>query len=334
MDREEMKAYVKAHLEDYVSSVTEPDARAGRGMYVCPLCGSGSGKDGAFSVKGSLWKCFSCGAGGDAFTLYGRLNGVSEFNRQLEGLCAFFGIGSGSEAVSREKFGVVAGRFGGERVVSPSAGKRRRPDGFSVAEYVEACSQEAGRTDYFRSRGLDEGIVRLFRLGYDEKRRRIVIPYDPEGTYCIARSVDGKRFYKPPADIAGEEPIFNASALAGSGPVFVCESPIDALSLIMCGASAIALGGVGTSKLMRHLDRSSIGCVLIVCFDNDDAGREAGGRLLESLLRRGLKAMPARFSLGLYGRSKDANDLLVSNEAQLRRDVGDMISEAFRIKRC
>ena len=49
------KELLKAALPQYVESITTRDARAGRDMYVCPLCGSGTGKgtgkaDGAFSL--------------------------------------------------------------------------------------------------------------------------------------------------------------------------------------------------------------------------------------------------------------------------------------------
>ena len=45
---------LKSGLTSYVHSITEPDRRAGHGMYKCPLCGSGSQSggrhNGAFSI--------------------------------------------------------------------------------------------------------------------------------------------------------------------------------------------------------------------------------------------------------------------------------------------
>ena len=43
------------------------------GLYCCPACGSGTtgsrNSDGALSLDGALWKCFSCGAGGSVIDL-------------------------------------------------------------------------------------------------------------------------------------------------------------------------------------------------------------------------------------------------------------------------
>ena len=77
MDRKEAREHLKGYLKSYVESVT-PKSK-GANMYVCPLCGSGSGKNGtgAFSIKGDSWKCFSCNFGGVIFDLYGAIKNTT-----------------------------------------------------------------------------------------------------------------------------------------------------------------------------------------------------------------------------------------------------------------
>ena len=60
MDRETARENIRARLKEYVERVTERSSRAGGNMYICPLCGSGSGSHGtgAFSITGDKWKCF------------------------------------------------------------------------------------------------------------------------------------------------------------------------------------------------------------------------------------------------------------------------------------
>ena len=71
MNRDEAKEYVKNHLRDYVEQIT--DAGNQRGFYICPFCGSGTGRKhtAAFSINrdGQHYKCFSCGEYGDIFDL-------------------------------------------------------------------------------------------------------------------------------------------------------------------------------------------------------------------------------------------------------------------------
>ena len=93
MDRQEAREQLKGYLRSYVESVTQKSK--GANMYVCPLCGSGSGRNGtgAFSIKdGTSWKCFSCNEGGDIFDLYGAINSTTDHNQQLAGLCQIYGI--------------------------------------------------------------------------------------------------------------------------------------------------------------------------------------------------------------------------------------------------
>ena len=92
MDRHEAREQLKEQLKSYVESITHKSK--GANMYVCPLCGSGTGSHstGAFSIKGTSWKCFSCNKGGDIFDLIGEYEGIADHSKQLKRAGELFGI--------------------------------------------------------------------------------------------------------------------------------------------------------------------------------------------------------------------------------------------------
>ena len=93
MNKEEAITIAKTRLTDYVSKVTTPSR--GRNMYVCPLCKSGTGKNGsgAFSVdtRTDRFKCFSCNKSGDIFDLYSLIH-KTDYPESVRGVCNELGI--------------------------------------------------------------------------------------------------------------------------------------------------------------------------------------------------------------------------------------------------
>lgn len=319
---------LKSGLTSYVLSITQPDRRAGHNMYKCPLCGSGNhgGREsnGAFSIKdGKAWKCFSCGKGGDIFTLIKEYEGIEDFTAQVERAASISGITLNSYHEQR-----------------PEKPAKKEPEKKPVEKgkykaYIEACKAAAAKTDYFNSRGFNEDIVERFSLGYDESKGVIVIPYDRDGSYYLTRSVEGKSFRKPPSDDAGVEPIYNKAALYASKPCFVCESPIDAISIIAAGngaCSAIALGGTGHRKLIEAVEAKTPTCMLVLSFDADEAGQKATEAAARELNEHNIPFTTASYSLDAYPEQsrKDANDFYKSNLAQLQKDIAASVEEIER----
>lgn len=323
------KEELRAGLSRYVNQITETDRRAGHGMYKCPLCGSGSGRgrdsNGAFSIMkdGKGWKCFSCQQGGDIFTLIGLHEGLTEFKDQAARAAEISGITLFTEFTQETKQTKKADIM----TVTRETEKYK--------DYIESCKAAASKTDYFKSRGFSDEDVERFSLGYDEAKSVIVIPYDQTGSYYITRSVQGKEFRKPKSDEAGVEPVYNRAALYSGLPCFVCESPIDAISLIIAGGGkcgAIALGGTGSSKLIDQVKAKEPTATLILSFDNDDAGKKATATAAEDLKALNIPYIIASYDLEAYeGDKKDANDLLRANKSQLEADVLNNIEELERI---
>ena len=324
------KEELRAGLSRYVAQITEPDRRAGHGMYKCPLCGSGSrsgrNSNGAFSIMkdGKGWKCFSCNQGGDIFTLIGLHEGLTDFKDQAARAAEISGITLFTEFTQETKPTKKADIM----TVTKETEKYK--------EYIESCKAAASKTEYFKSRGFDEEAVERFSLGYDEANGVIVIPYDQTGSYYITRSVQGKQFRKPKSDEAGVEPVYNRAALYSGKPCFVCESPIDAISLIIAGGGkcgAIALGGTGSQKLIDQVKAKAPTATLILSFDNDEAGKKATATAAEDLKGLNIPFIVASYDLEAYeGDKKDANDLLRTNKAQLEQDVLSNLEELERIE--
>lgn len=322
---------LKSGLASYVQSITSADRRAGHNMYKCPFCPSGHGtgrnSNGAFSITkdGKAWKCFSCGRQGDIFTLIALHEGLTEFKDQAKRAAEFTGISLELPTPKQDTKKELA------EVEEQKAIKGRYKD------YIERCKAAAGKTSYFTRRGFNAEVVERFSLGYDENNGAIVIPYDRDGSYYLTRSIEGKTFRKPKSDDAGVEPIYNKAALYNGGlPCFVCESPIDAISLIIAGGgacSAISLGGTGHRKLIEQVEKKKPTCMLILSFDADEPGRKATDLAAAELKEQGVPFMIANYSLDAYPDEsrKDANDLLRGNPKQLKEDIEANIEEVERL---
>lgn len=325
MDREATRTELKKHLTDYVNRITAPDRKAGHNMYKCPLCGSGThggrNSDGALSVTkdGLTWRCFACGKGGDLFDLIGEYEQQPDYNNQLKRAIELFGCmpsGSGAgQAPQPEQ----------PHQMKEAPMKETKPEEQQSGrynDYIKKCAAAADKTGYLTSRGFTAETISRFHLGYDEETRVIVIPYDEANSYYITRSTEGKAFRKPPAYQAGAEPIYNKDALYTGQPCFICESPIDAISIMQAGGSAAALGGTGFQKLIEQIKVKKPTNALILCFDNDTAGKTATAAAADVLKKMEVPFIIANFTLGSYsGDRKDANDLLRANEDQLKEDI-------------
>ncbi len=321
---------LKSGLTSYVQSITQLDHKEGKNMYKCPLCKSGThgGKnsDGAFSVTkdGKAWKCFSCNRGGDIFTLIGLYEGLTEFKEQVQRAADICGIPLHTKYIKKTK------KTNGTGVMEVEENTEK------YKAYIEACRSAVDKTNYFTIRGFNADTVKYFGLGYDADREVIVIPYDKSGSYYITRSTKGKTFRKPKSNSVGVEPVYNKDALYAAKPCFICESPIDAISLMVAGegtCGAVALGGTGSRKLIEQVKAKTPTATLILSFDNDEAGAKATASAAEELKALNIPFITASYNLEAYpeDQRKDANDLLRANIAQLTADIKQNIDEIERL---
>lgn len=170
---------------------------------------------------------------------------------------------------------------------------------------------------YLRSRGFtddDTIILKKFKVAFDAGTNCLIIPHD--GNYFTARKIDAAnkadRFKHNPARSVE---IFNSAALDGD-VACVCEGAIDALSLNAIGVNACAIGGAGTqNKLIAAINARDPKPNIIVCFDNDDAGRDAADKLAARI-----QTECATYATVIIPKiAHDMNDAFRDNRASLQK---------------
>ena len=341
MDRQSARDQLKGYLRSYVESVTQKSK--GANMYVCPLCGSGNGKNatGAFSIKdGTSWKCFSCDAGGDIFDLYGAINSNPDHNEQLAGLCQIYGINidpyrsSAYDDFSPEYQKKDKNEQNTHSNIHTTAYTHtEQSQSEDYRDFFLQAHSHIAETDYWSKRGLSRETVDRFKLGYIAEWRhpkapkapaspRLIIPTSP--TSYLARDTreqipeEQKPYSKSKV---GSIQLFNRKALQeAKTPIFVVEGELDALSIIEVGGVAVALGTTTKSRAFIELCKTSKPSQpLIIALDNDEAGEKTAKELVEGL--QGLNIPCYRYNPA--GDYKDANEALQRNRDALRIAVAE-----------
>lgn len=307
--------------------------KAGKGMYICPFCGSGSGgrgSDGALSISDEYpwkWTCFSnkCfGANragkprsGDVIDLYMHENNC-DYNKALNDLAESIGVTIQRHNTAEMDFdGAVAAfndYFDSKDAQTKNVENGQNLNDLDYSNYYRECKERLRDPDsmaYIIGRGISAATADAYNLGYDphsvmlgEDAARIIIPVTK--THYIGRRTDLTDEHRVLNSKCKECGIFNASALYSSKCVFVTEGPFDALSFIEIGFPAIAVNGsAGIAVLLAQLDRKRTGATLILALDNDDAGKKANDQLRAELTRRNVHYVQYE------GARKDPNEYLV-----------------------
>ena len=328
MDRQEAREQLKEQLKSYVESITHKSK--GANMYVCPLCGSGTGSHstGAFSIKGTSWKCFSCNKGGDIFDLIGEYEGIADHSKQLKRAGELFGIYIDSyRAKAQEDFREYQKQPKTEQYTHSNIHTST-----ATADYTQfflQANRDIEKTSYHRGLSLD--TLNRFKIGYVENWRhpkapkapaspRLIIPTSKESYLARDTREQIPEEQKPYSKSkVGSIHIFNAKALqTARKPIFIVEGELDALSIIEVGGEAVALGTTTKVKsLLELLKTKKPEQPLIIALDNDEAGEKAYKELSE-----GLRELSIPFyRLNPSGEYKDANEALQGNREALRQAV-------------
>lgn len=325
MDRQEAREQLKGQLRAYVESITSKSK--GANMYVCPLCGSGTGSHstGAFSIKdGTSWKCFSCNKGGDIFDLIGEYEGITDHSEQLKRAGELFGVTIDSyRATAQEDFREYQNQPKNEQYTHSNIHTT------DYTQFFLQANRDIGKTSYHR--GLSIETLNRFKIGYVESWRhpkapnapaspRLIIPTSKESYLARDTRDQIPEEQKPYAKSkVGSIHLFNAKALqTATKPIFIVEGELDALSIIEVGGEAVALGTTTKVKsLLELLKTKKPEQPLIIALDNDEAGEKAYRELSE-----GLKGLSIPFyRLNPAGEYKDANEALQGNREALRQAV-------------
>ena len=316
MDFNRAREELKPRLKDYVESIT---TKSKSGMYVCPLCGSGTGKSrtGAFSIDRkdpTRWKCFSCGESGDIFDLIGKVENITEPLAQLQRAGELYGVDLTRPAE-----------------VAQNQPKKERGTGMdihtdtytqekeSLVPYFKECQSHLAETTYHTERGISAEVATRFMLGYDPHYtkgtggavwRALIIP---TGKYSyVARNTDPSADDKNRYRKTGNATPINTKALqTATQPIFIVEGELDALSIIEVGGEAIGLGSTSNVHLFvnNYLKQTPPTQPLVLALDNDPSGQKCTEELEKELDGLGVKY----YRIDPYNGQKDANSALLAD---------------------
>lgn len=284
-----LKERVKDHLEEFVASNLQPSGQIRsdrtKQAYVCPLCPSGKGehKTGAFHInpkKPYLWRCFSCNAGGDIFTLFHEMYGMDYSEAMMAAVEEYE-----HRDLKRETPAVATNK----KPVEPA---KTAAEIRSEADTFEAALRGSAGEQYLLKRGIDLPAQMRFHLGYDAGKRAIVIPYSPAKTYYTERRINPRDHEQRHCNLSGVPvPLFNKGALQSDEEnIFVTEAPLDAISIMCAGGTAVALSGTAPEKLLNALQKRTFTGNILLCLDNDEAGGKATNEICEALNALGIEA--------------------------------------------
>lgn len=328
--REEARVYIREHATDYL----ERD-NGGKG-YVCPICGSGSGRHGT-GITTEDGEHFTCWAGGkdcfknaDIFEIIGKQFHLTDFAEQFTKACELFGI-----TPDRYEEGANYTASQGKK-----ANTRPKPESEDYSEFCNEASKHITETSYHR--GISLETLKRFGVGYvpDWKHPkapanaptspRLIIPNDCSRGY-LARDTrenltEQQREYTKQR--AGKMGLFNTKALTqGKQPVFVVEGEIDALSILDAEGEAVALCSItNAGKLIDFMKEHGMKAPLILALDNDEAGAKATRQIIEAFKQIKFsfyrnKPLPEQY--------KDANEFFMADREAFTVWVKEGIKEAL-----
>ncbi len=322
MDREQARQYIQERATEYL----KPDRHKG---FICPICGSGSGKNGTgiTSKDGNIH--FTCWAGcfknEDIIDIIGREKGLTDYNDKLQAAAAEFGItidnsyhGNTTGAAEYQK------QAPNERPATPQ--QETEPD---YSEFFLQANKNIERTSYHR--GLTPGTLNRFKLGYVESwvhpkapqtppSPRLIIPTSKHSYLArdTRENLTDKQQKYSKSKVGGVR-LFNSQALReAQKPVFIVEGELDALSVIDVGGEAVALGSTANVKaLLSVLESQKPSQPLIIAMDNDEPGSKASKELTKGLERLNIPF----YRLDIAQPYKDANEALNADRETFKAAV-------------
>ena len=337
MDRQTATEALKQRLTEYVESITDHSRKGNKKAYVCPLCGSGTGrnKTGAFTITkdGLKWKCFACDRGGDTLDLIGYLEDIDDYSAKVTRAGELFNLDIKAPAEYQNQDKTAQNTDTHNSIHTPTGG--------NYLEFYKQANKNIQATNYPEKRGLSKAILDRFKIGYVENWKhpnapenitgspRLIIPVTQ--TSYLARDTrdnipDYQKQYAK-TKVGGSD-IFNGRAFIDDldKPIFIVEGEIDALSIMEVGGVAVALGSTSNAKKLAGMVRDKqLERPLILALDNDSRGRKTQAEL-EGLLQA--QKTPYTIAVLTEGAVKDPNEMLVKNKEAFTARVEDAIKNA------
>lgn len=314
MNKEEKKAILKSHLQDYLES-RGIDTR--KNFNCLDPAHEDSNPSMSYWKEQDICHCFSCNANLDIFDLIGIDYNLSNYKDQFNKACNIYGLDEEYQTNTATKN--LQPKT--EKYKQASTGKNKTTPNapeLDLRDYFRKVRANIGQTDYLQSRGISEEIIGKYFIGYDpnfktntggKNWKAIIIPTS-KSTY-IARNINPSND-KEKIRAVGHRTPFNLGILyKADNPIWIVEGEIDALSLLEIGIPAVGLGGVSnTNKLVDSLARKKPTQPLIIAMDNDKVGLEQSNGLKIKLDDLGIANYQMK---NAYNKYKDPNEFLTAD---------------------
>lgn len=336
MTSSEAKEYIRTRPTEYL----ERD-KSEKG-YVCPLCGSGKGKNGTgiTTQDGVHFTCWTgCFSNADIIDIIGLEYNLTTFPEKLERAAEEYKI-----QIDKDKqFAATPASWNSQANKEPSA----RPKSWKsqIDKEIEDSSAQETETDYTEFykmaatniestnyyRGISIETLKRFKIGFIENWKhpdasnappspRLIIPTSSQ-SYLARDTRDNlteeqKKYAKMKV---GKVHLFNTDALNQTEKsIVIVEGEIDALSIIDIGGEAIGLGSTSNIHQLLDLIKDNPPVKpLIIALDNDEAGNKASNSLCAELTEQGIPF----YRVDITGNYKDANEALQADREGLMKMV-------------
>ena len=169
---------------------------------------------------------------------------------------------------------------------------------------IQKCHENIPTTilDYLHNRGITDETLSRLKIGYDEKEKRIVIPYWKNGYICytIARATElnqKPKYKKAKIDGNNENVPWGLHTLDRNKDLLViCEGAFDAISFEQEGFSVLAtMGGFFSKPQIQELKSIAKSFKqIMLTFDNDTAGISFTKSLSEFLFQNHIQFITAQ----------------------------------------
>lgn len=213
----------------------------------------------AINVRKKLWTCYSCGRGGSLDQLFGEQFSDPDVEDIL------MDIASQLAGFDSEKHGYPESWL----------------DQFDMV----------GPHPYWLSRGLSEGVVTDFRLGYDYETDCATYPLrGPAGDVLgvVRRVLDDRQpKYRYPDHAPISKTLFGYYKVrTGARDIVITEGALDALAMWDVGVPAVAQMGATLSTFQAELIAKLGPTSITLAYDQDPAGNRATVKALQNPLLR------------------------------------------------
>lgn len=321
-----------------------------RGTFICEIqgCNNGTGSDGdglrvnPKATKPGQLKCFKCGFSGDRIAYEAAKRGLDPQSMEAaQATAQEYGISLTMDTSPRPT-----------KKQKPAPEPPKAP----AADYTDLYRQWAAqldKTDYFQRRGISAEILKQIepQIGFcpawinpvaveNARARgsdwtppsspRVIMPSSAHGYTArdTRAELTPEQSKNKKQKIGEQDTPFNAAALSrAKRPVFVTEGEINALSIMEAGKDsgviAVATGSASyTDAFVKYLKEhppAKAAFPLLISMDNDAGGQLATAKLKEALTAAKIPFQIAPLPIHNNDKSKDANDLLLSDPAELKR---------------